>query len=161
MEAEDGGGKTQKKRQSRIRLDSNGFDGEQLDHFLRKIDEADAELASMRGSYMADCKGPRGRIKDIMNTAREAGVNLPAFRVLVEEHRTKRKQEAKRAALEFDERDAYNTMVAALGPFGDTPLGEAALAKAKPSSRGEQALDGLAEEPARPDEEQLNQVGRG
>jgi hypothetical protein len=147
-----------------LREGSNGFNADQLSKYLATIDSADDELASLLGSYRASCKGPRERIKNAKGMAKEAGINMTAFNEYVAAHRAKRRQDKRLADLEPEDLDDYNAMVEALGEFGDTPLGAAALAKAKP--RGEDALDGLGDDtsaaPAeRADAEHLAELGRG
>jgi uncharacterized protein (UPF0335 family) len=118
---------------------SNGFDRDQLAGYLSEIDRADDELDSLRGEYMAECKGPRSQIKEIMAAVKEAGVNRRAFRVVLAEHRAERKQAKRVAALETDDAMDYEAMKDALGAFGETELGAAALRRAK----GEETLDTL------------------
>jgi hypothetical protein len=140
---------------------SNGFSPDQLNAYLAPIDKADEELASLRGEYMADCKGPRASIKNAKKLAKHAGINMAAFNELVETRRAARAKEQRLAKLEYSDLDDYNAMIAALGEFGDTPLGAAALERAKP--RGEEALDSLDEgpPPERADEARLSELGRG
>lgn len=121
----------------------NGY-GEQIQSFLDQIGKLDDELLSLRGEYMAACKGPRGRIKDVLAQVREADINGPAFRELLTQHRDERRRQARVEALEADDRDAYDTLLDALGEFGDTPLGKAALDRAKPRQEGSDALDQLS-----------------
>lgn len=123
-----------------IREGSNGFNAEQLEKYLKPIDKADDELLDLKVKHMSLCKGPRGKIRDAMATAKEAGINLVAFRELVALRRADRAQERRIADLEADDLADYNSMCEALGEFADTPLGAAALAKAK---RGEETLSDL------------------
>lgn len=142
---------------------ANGFNPDQLGKYLDAIDKADDDLASLLGEYRASCKGPRGSIKNAKAMAKEAGINMTAFNELVATHRAQRRQDRRLNDLEADDLDDYQHMVEALGVFGETPLGAAALNRVKP--RGEEALDGLAGEtppPAgRADEGQLSELGRG
>jgi hypothetical protein len=121
----------------------NGYDGKQIERFLAQIDELDDELLSLRGQYMAACRGPRGRIKDVLAQVRESDINMVAFREMLHAHRDDRKRQARLADLEADDRDAYDLLIDALGTFGETPLGQAALARAKPGEDGGEALDDL------------------
>ena len=111
-----------------------------LQGYLDAIDRADDELASLRGGYMSDCRGPRATIREVMGAAREAGENMKAFRLVLKGHRDARKQAKRVAELEPEDVDAYDGMREKLGAFSDTPLGEAALAKHR---RGDGALDSL------------------
>jgi hypothetical protein len=121
-------------------------DNTSIINFLHAIDAADDELASLRGTYMSQCKGPRATIAEIKGSAREAGVNMKAFAVVLKGHRADRAQEKRIAALEEDDVAAFEEMAAALGAFADTPLGGAALEGARPKRgkrRKEDALDTL------------------
>jgi hypothetical protein len=120
---------------------TNGFDGDQLSKFLGEIDRADDELASLKSAHMESCKQPRGWLRDTMASAKEAGINMTAFRAVVAEHRADRKIEKKLAELEADDAADFEAMRDALGAFGDTPLGEAALSKA--NRKGDGGLDAL------------------
>jgi hypothetical protein len=118
--------------------DNNGIIG-----YLEAIDRADDELLSLRGSYMAQCKGPRASIAEIKGAAREAGINMKAFNVVLKGHRADRAHEKRIAALEAEDAAAYEELEAALGDFGGTPLGSAALEGARPRRGREDALDDL------------------
>ena len=121
---------------------SNGMNGEGLQHYLAEIDEADDELLALKINHMNACKGPRGRIRDLMKEARETVANNAAFRAVVAKHRAERKIEARIAELEADDREDFDKMQEALGAFSDTDLGQAALRKAKPK-KGSDKLDTL------------------
>jgi hypothetical protein len=120
---------------------TNGYDREVIAALVARIDKLDDELLTLRGEYMAACKGPRSRIKDVMAEAREAEVNMTAFRELLHSHRDDRKRQARIDALEADDRDAYELLEEALGEFGDTELGRAALKRAKPKGDDEALSD--------------------
>lgn len=98
-----------------------------IEDLLKKISKQHDELDTLRGEYMAECKGPRGRIRDLMGTAKENDLDMPAFRELVREHLDERKKQRRLAELEGDTRAALDDMIAALGPFADTELGAAAV----------------------------------
>ena len=119
-------------------------DNAELKGYLDRIDEQDDVLASLRGTYMNECKSPHESIREVLTEAREAGVNMKAFRVLLKGHRNDRKQLARIAELESEDADAHAEMVEALGEFADTPLGAAAVESAKPKrGRRGSALDTL------------------
>jgi uncharacterized protein (UPF0335 family) len=121
---------------------SNSFDGEQLEKYLKGIDKADDRLIKLKVEHMDACKGPRGQIRNIMKEARESGVNMEALRTVIAKHRAERKIEQRISELEDDDAADYEAMMEALGEFGDTDLGKAALRKAKPKGRSEK-LDTL------------------
>jgi uncharacterized protein (UPF0335 family) len=110
---------------------SNGYDSKQLEGYLSEIARVDDQLASLKGDYMQRCRAPREQIKEILDSAKEAGINMVAFRQVLAKHRDTRKQDRRIADLEADDASAYELMLQALGEFGDTPLGKAALDRAK------------------------------
>lgn len=120
--------------------ESNGYDGDKLERCLTAIDRQDDELDTLKGEYMQRCKGPRERIKELIAAIGENDINLVAFRVLLKKHRSDRRQEKRVAGLEADDADAYELMREALGDFGETELGQAALKRAE----GNKALDSLS-----------------
>jgi hypothetical protein len=129
-------------------MPDDASDNTSISNFLHAIDAADDELLSLRGSYMSQCKGPRATIAEIKGSARESGVNMKAFAVILKGHRADRQQAKRIAELEAEDADAYAEMEEALGAFADTPLGSAALEGARPKRgrrRKEDALDGLTQ----------------
>jgi ParB-like chromosome segregation protein Spo0J len=123
---------------------SNGsISGEDVAKYLTEIDKADDKLIELKIDHMDACKGPRGHIRGVMKEARKSGVNMEALRALIAKHREERKIEQRIAELEDDDRADYEQMQEALGAFGDTDLGQAALRKAKPKRKGDDALDSL------------------
>lgn len=121
---------------------TNGFGSDLVKGLFSEIDAQDDELASLRGIYMDECRGPRGQIKEIKGRAREDGINMRAFNELLSQHRTARAEQKRLAGMEADDLDAFNLLEQALGDFVDTPLGTAAMDKAKPKS-GDEVLDNL------------------
>jgi uncharacterized protein (UPF0335 family) len=119
---------------------SNGYDGDQLKGYLQEIEVADNDLLSLKSDYMLKCKGPRAQIREIMAAAKEAGCNMTALREIVADDRVRRRRERRIAELEADDLADYEEMERALGDYGSTPLGEAALKRAKAN---EDALDNL------------------
>ena len=116
-------------------LHGDAYDGGEIARYLDTIDREDGELATLKGEYMQRCQGPRGRIKSVMAAAKEAGVNTVAFRATVAKHRAARKLHARLENLEADDRHAFDVIQEALGEFGETPLGAAALDRARPRER--------------------------
>ena len=124
-------------------LSNHAYSKEKLEGYLSEIDRYDDELASLRGSYMEECKAPRARIKEIITTAKDAGVNAVAFRNALKAHRDERAQEKRIAALDMVDRADYETIMEALGAYADTELGQAALARAKAQDENDEALNSL------------------
>ena len=119
---------------------SNRFDGEALKGYLAEIAHFDDELLSLKSDYMLKCKGPRAQIREIMKAAKEASINMKALREVVADDRTQRRRERRIDQLEADDLQDYQAMKEALGDFGDTELGQAAL---KRQQEREEALDTL------------------
>lgn len=120
----------------------NGYDREVLEHLLTDIDDADERLASLKGEYMASCKGPRQDIVAVFEQAKDANIPVRAFKALVKNRRLDRKIANNTARLEADDAAEYERLVTDLGDFVDLPLGQAALRRAKPGTQ-ESILDSL------------------
>jgi hypothetical protein len=114
-------------------VESNGYDGEELQRFLKAIARQDEELAKLKSEHMTKCKGPRGKIKDTMKAVREAEININAFRVKLAQQRDEIKHDKRVAVMEADDAEALEMIETALGQMADTPLGKAALARARPA----------------------------
>jgi hypothetical protein len=121
----------------------NGYDRATLERLLTDIDNADDALASLRGEYMASCKGPRADIKAAKDKARDANIPTAAFNTLIKNRRLTKQQRANVDALEADQQGELVMLEDALGDFLDSPLGQAALRRERPQ-QNEAALDTLA-----------------
>src|SRR5262249_38279555 len=119
---------------------TNGYDPEVLRSVVEDIEGCMSDLASEKGAYMNRCRGIREGISAAYDRAKENGIKRKELKTLVKNREAQRKIEEREAALEDDERDAYTKMKESLGAFGDTPLGTAALDRARP--KGE-TLDSL------------------
>jgi len=106
--------------------DGNGGPLAGLKGYLTELDIQFDELDTMRANYMNECKGPRGQIKEIMASAKEAGLNMKSFRQIVSKHQADRRHDKRLAALDLADLSDYKSMEEALGDFIDTPLGQAA-----------------------------------
>jgi hypothetical protein len=120
----------------------NGYDRQMLEHLLTDIDDADERLATLKGEYMANCKGPRQDIAAVFEQAKDNNIPVRAFKTLVKNRRLDRKITNNTAQLEADDAENYDKLVTDLGDFVDLPLGQAALRRAKPGSQ-ESVLDDL------------------
>ena len=121
---------------------SNGHDGDELGRFLDALDRENDELDKLKSEYMLACKGPRGRIRETMKAAKESGISMVAFREVITQHIFERKSVKRLEDLEPDDRMSFEQMMEALGvDFAETPLGQAALSKARPAN--EQSLNSL------------------
>ena len=111
--------------------DSNGGPHAHLQDALEQIGKQDDELLSMRGEYMATCRGPRERIKEVKASLKEGGANMRAFAELLNKYRAQRAHEKRVSAMEADDADSLEEMKVALGDFMDLPLGAHAVAQAE------------------------------
>jgi hypothetical protein len=119
---------------------SNGATPGQIKAAFDDVLRCHAELATERGSYMQRCQHIRKEIADIYESAEDYGINRRALKAKVKEHQLQEKLLAIREALEEDDRSEFDQCTEALGDFGGTPLGAAAL----DGARHRDALDELA-----------------
>jgi uncharacterized protein (UPF0335 family) len=123
----------------------NGFDREVLGDIVNRIEDQLEELLKLRSDYMLQCKGPRGRIKSIYAEAKEHGIPRKELRLVVEERESSRRLAARFAELEADEQAQVEMIREALGPFANTPLGQAAISRAERQEQNDQTLDTLTQ----------------
>jgi uncharacterized protein (UPF0335 family) len=110
--------------------DGNGGPLAGLRGYLDEIDRQDDELATLKADYMNSCKQPRSVIREIVESAKEAGLNMKAFREILRAHRVERGLDKRLEALDMADLADFKSMEDALGDFIDTPLGQAAKAAA-------------------------------
>jgi hypothetical protein len=120
---------------------TNGPSPEQIKDAFDEIIGHYGELASERGAYMNRCRAIRERMAEVYDAASDKGITRRVLKAKVKEHLTQEKLLAIREGLEDDDRSEFDKLTEALGDFGGTPLGEAALDRAK---RGE-ILDDLTQ----------------
>lgn len=106
--------------------------------FLARVENVLDELERMKGEYMAACKAKRADIKEIYTEAKDAEVPVKALKGLVKYRELERKQAALEEAIPDEEVSEFQILVEALGDFGDTELGQAALNLAGGGEEGEQ-----------------------
>ncbi len=95
--------------------------------FLARVENRLTELERMKGEYMAACKGVREEIKEIYTEAKDADVPTRALKGLVKYRQLAKKQDAIADTIAEDEVSEFEMLVEALGEFGTTELGQAAL----------------------------------
>jgi hypothetical protein len=123
-------------------LGHNSLDKNQIAKLLKEIKAADDELASLRSGHMTRCKKPRKRISEVMARAKGMGLEMPGFRMMVEEYRDQRRAEARREKLDPSEAEALDLYREAAPDFFETTeLGRSAKRK---RGDGEAALDSLS-----------------
>lgn len=113
---------------------------EKIQNFVERLDNEDKELLSLRGSYMADCKAVREDIKTIYDEAADAGIPKKSLKAVMKAREAEKKAKAARDDLaDIDLQHKFDAIRRALGDYSETPLGEAALAKATPNGATAQA----------------------
>jgi hypothetical protein len=98
---------------------------------IEEIDAMDEEIARAKAVCAEVCAEPRAQIKAIKARAKEEGISPVAFAEVLKQHRAARAEHVRLAAMEPDDRSEFERLEAALGVFAETPLGAAALARAK------------------------------
>jgi len=111
----------------------NGFPNQAVVRdVVARIEEQLSELLSERGKYMQRCRNIRERIGEIYDEAKdEHSLPKKVLRKLIRTRELERRIENSIAELEADDRQTYEMLEDALGDFGETPLGQAALAAQK------------------------------
>ena len=136
---------------------SNALTDEAIQRLFNEAFAIEDELESMKGAYMAACKEKREALKDIKGSAKDAGIPKKVFAAVLQRRAAEKKIERIDSALEEqDEISIYERTLNVLGPFADTPLGQAAVDEAKAQDNkvvafkkgakkkgGEDALDSL------------------
>ena len=114
----------------------NGFDPDKVQSFVTRIENLVADIASMRGKFMAEVKEVRGDITAVYEDAKETGIPLKELRKVIRTRGLAQKIQTLRDSLNEDEVDNYDNLIQALGGLSDLPLGQAALDKAEKTRRG-------------------------
>ena len=126
---------------------TNGIDGAVAKRFIGEIERCHEELLTERGSYMARCKNIRERIKSWKDLAHDAGIARKALNTYLKERELLAKIDALTEDFEDDEIEQVDLLKAALGEFGDTPLGSAAVQKAEArKDKASKSLDSLTDD---------------
>lgn len=110
---------------------TNGFDPKKTSAYVKRIDSVYRQLESLKGKYMSECKGYRKDITDILDEAKSIGIPKKAFKSYLRERELLSKAADVRDELEGDDQDSFDMIKQAMGELADTPLGQAALSKAK------------------------------
>jgi len=112
----------------------NGFDPAITRAYVERIENLANDLASERGESMQRCGAIHKDIAAVYDEAKKSGgIPKKALKMAVKKRALEAKVKQIRDELEGDDADNYDAILLALGELGDTPLGEAALTKAKES----------------------------
>ena len=105
---------------------SNAFDPDVVNNLLGKIDGYDADLDSMKGSYMASCRNVRENIKAVYEQGKASGIPEKELRTLVRIRKNERKNQRLFHDLESDQQEVLK-MLAATEKVKDLPLWRASF----------------------------------
>lgn len=108
----------------------NGYDPEKTASFVERIENLDGERETAHMEYMSVCKRIAKDKAEVLNEAKDMGFEKKSLKAKIKERALRRKMESVREDLEGETQDNFDLLSKALGEFGDSPLGQAALAKA-------------------------------
>ncbi len=108
----------------------NGYDPEKTASFVERVENLNARKESLHMDYMRECATIAEDIGEVLDEAKAAGLKKKSIKAVVKRHALERKIENIRDDMEPEDADDYDQVLQALGEFGDSPLGAAALAKA-------------------------------
>jgi hypothetical protein len=111
----------------------NGYDGAMVRSFLDRIEHVQADIDEVMDAAQLACAPHREDIAAIKKEATDAGIPRRAMNALISERRMRARADQIRDSLTADDQDRFDNLKAALGDFGDTALGAAALKDAEPS----------------------------
>jgi uncharacterized protein (UPF0335 family) len=98
--------------------------------YVRRVEQLLEDLEAEKADYQKAANTIRQDIKLVYDDAQRDGVPVKELKAVVEVRRLERKADACRDGLGTSERETFDQIGAALGDFGDTPLGQAALERA-------------------------------
>lgn len=123
---------------------SNGFDGDKLKGYLKKLDELQAEIESSKGAHMNRCQKIRGSMDVVFEEAKALGIPKKVLKAHCDLRRLEAKKSAVVDKLGDDDAETFDAVADALGDFAQLPLGAAAVRRAEASDADRSALDSLA-----------------
>lgn len=110
---------------------SNGYNAEKVKNYVERIEALHADIASIMGAALNECKQVHGDIKIVLDEAKDSdGIPKKALRKVIKARSLERKAAEVRDDLDGDDQDSFDLIRHALGDLGDTPLGAAALERA-------------------------------
>lgn len=98
--------------------------------FTHRVENLYDELASEKGEYMNRARQIRESIARVLVEAKDAGIPKKEFKTVIKARQLENRLEHLRDDLEPDEAETFDQIRLALGDYADTPLGQAALARA-------------------------------
>ena len=110
---------------------ANGrYDEEKTKSFVDRIENLHADIASIMGEALNQCRAVHTDIKIVYQEAKdEAGLPKKVLKKVVKARLLEAKAAAVREDLEAEDQDDFDRIRLALGDFADTPLGQAATTR--------------------------------
>lgn len=124
----------------------NSIDPQMLNRYVSDIERKFDEIATLTGEHMNRCKQRRDEIKAYKKQAKKAGIPLKELNALIDQRKLERKIAELRDDMEEDQVETLDMMIEALGEFGDSPLGAAAIDRKKKQQETDSALDAMGED---------------
>ena len=115
----------------------NTFDKEMAAAFVDRLLNLNDDLLGEQSKYMTAAKVIRGDMNEVYKEAKDAGIKKKALSGYVQKKILEKRIENIREKLEGEDQDDYDNLMQALGDFGDTALGQAAIASAKTGNGAE------------------------
>ena len=109
------------------------------EELIVRHEEFDKDIAAIMSRAMLDCKEIRQEQRELLDAAKERGMNKRALRAHLKERALLRKAEEVRDKETPEVQDELDLLRHALGVLGDTPLGQAAVARAGGNLAGAEA----------------------
>lgn len=97
---------------------------------VEAIEKLDGDLLSEKMAYMNRCKIIRKMKADKYDHASDQGINRKLLKAKIKERDLERKIDGITEDFEADEVNEYEMLTEKLGEFANTPLGQAAMARA-------------------------------
>lgn len=107
----------------------NGVNPETMQEYVSRIQNLYADIAVKKQAVSDECKIIQTDIKQVYIEAKKQGLNEKALKAVIKELVLLAKAAAVTETLSGDEADMFEMMKDALGDFGNTALGQAALSK--------------------------------
>lgn len=130
--------------------------------FIERIESIDEDLASLQGTYMAQCKARREDKKTIYGEAKDKGLATRALKGVVKARRLQRKIDAIDDDFDIDESAAYRDLSEGLGPLGQAAAVRAGYGSVEGEEDSKDLRPGFMKQKQKErDHGDLSKVGRG
>jgi uncharacterized protein (UPF0335 family) len=110
-----------------INTTGNGFDPDKVKNFVTRIENLHADIASIMGKAMQECKTVQEDIKSVYAEAKDDGIPKKALKSVIKVRDLERKADKLRDDLDEDAQNEHDLLRHALGDLADLPLGESVL----------------------------------